>query len=69
MLVFLRESREERVLVQVSRAGHPPVMLDPSVLAGARPELLYGEADLAVQGDAVFLPDDGPAVHLWRLDP
>ncbi len=55
--------------MQVSRAGHPAVMLDPSALAGARPELLYGEADLAVQGDAVFLPDDGPAVHLWRLDP
>jgi alpha-glucosidase len=69
VLVFLRESREERVLVQVSRAGHPPLMLAPSVLAGARAELLYGQGDLVVQGDAVFLPDDGPAVHLWRLDP
>ena len=69
VLVFLRESREERVLVHVSRARHPPVMLDPGVLAGARPVRLYGEGDLAVKGDTVFLPDDGPTVHLWRLDP
>jgi alpha-glucosidase len=70
-LVFLREARDERVLVAVSRAAHEPVVLDACLL-GLRDtvEALYGDAVLFAEGDKVALPAPSEAaVHVWRLDP
>jgi alpha-glucosidase len=70
VVVLLRESRQERVLVQVSRDAHPPVFVDGAALgAGPRSTPLYGAEELRADGPALALPNDGPAVHLWRLEP
>jgi alpha-glucosidase len=67
---YLRESLSERVLVHVARAAHEPVTLPAGpLLDGAMPHPLFGGADLGVAGSTVTLPSDGPAVHVWRLDP
>jgi alpha-glucosidase len=56
-VAFLRETREERVLVLAARAGHEPITTPFNAL-----ETLYGED--ARNG---VLPADGPAVHIWRI--
>jgi alpha-glucosidase len=68
-VVLLRESTRERVLVQVSRADHAPVFIDGSGLSAGEFEPLYGDADLVGDGPGLALPNAGPAVHMWRLDP
>jgi len=56
-IAFLRETRDERLLVLAARAAHEPVSTPfPSL------ETLYGE-DAA---DGV-LPSDGPSFHIWRI--
>jgi alpha-glucosidase len=70
VVVLLRESVTERVLVQVSRADHSPVSVDRDALSvHGRIGPLFGDAELVVDGPAVAMPTDGPAVHIWRLDP
>ncbi len=56
VVLFERESLEERLLVQVSRASHRPLTapVDCTGLAGS-PDVRVGEA----------LPGDGPAHHVW----
>jgi alpha-glucosidase len=66
VLVYLRESAEERILVQASRRGHEPVRVPASLMGGGGEELLGGPALTAI-GDAVELPGDGPAFHVWSL--
>jgi alpha-glucosidase len=69
-VVFLRESSDERVLVQVSRDVHEPVVLDAGLLGiSGTAHPLYGDVPIAPDGDVVKLPADGPGVLLWTLDP
>jgi len=56
-LLYLRESKLERVLCLAARAPHPPLRIP---FAGL--ETLYG--DDAVDG---VLPAHGPAFHAWRV--
>ena len=56
-IAFLRETREERLLVLASRAAHDAISTSFTSL-----ETLYGED--AQNG---VLPADGPAVHIWRI--
>jgi alpha-glucosidase len=56
-IAFLRETREERLLVLAARAPHPAISAPFTSL-----ETLYGQD--APNG---VLPADGPAVHIWRI--
>jgi alpha-glucosidase len=56
-IAFLRETREERLLVLAARAPHNAISTPFTSL-----ETLYGED--ASNG---VLPADGPAVHIWRI--
>lgn len=68
VLVYLRETRDERLLVAVARAGHPSVTLAAASLGATRGEHLLGGPDLTAADGALTLPGDGPAVHVWSLD-
>ena len=46
VLVYLRESRDERVLVQVGRADHEPVAIDAAALDGVVGERRFGDGDV-----------------------
>ena len=67
VLVWLRETADERVLVQVARAAHDPVRLDTSLLGATGATGLLGAVDLSSHDGAFELPSDGPAWHLWRI--
>jgi alpha-glucosidase len=56
-IAFLRETRDERLLVLAARAAHDPIATQFTSL-----ETLYGED--AANG---VLPADGPAFHIWRI--
>jgi alpha-glucosidase len=58
-LVYLRETRVERLLCLAARAPHEPLRV-----AFAELETLYGED----AHDGV-LPSGGPAFHVWRIPP
>jgi alpha-glucosidase len=68
-LVFLRESAEERVVVQVSRQSHEPVVLAEVALGGSRLEPLVGGTAVTATGGMLTLPGDGPAARYWRIEP
>ncbi|HVB26922.1 MAG TPA: alpha-amylase family glycosyl hydrolase, partial [Mycobacteriales bacterium] len=61
-LVYLRETPQERLLIQASRAAHPPVPL-PAALGPGEP--VYGADPFK---DAGVLPGSGPAFRVWQLD-
>jgi alpha-glucosidase len=62
VIVYLRETPEERLLCLASRAPHEPVRLPfPSL------ETLYGDDAEHESGDAL-LPAEGPSFHIWRLN-
>lgn len=70
VLVFLRESRHQRLLVQAARADHRPLVLDAATLDGTLGQRLFGSDDARVGDDTTLqLPAGGPAVHVWELDP
>jgi alpha-glucosidase len=56
-VAFLRETREERLLVLAARAPHNPISTPFTSL-----ETLYGQD--AQNG---VLPADGPSFHIWRI--
>ena len=56
-IAFVRETRDEQLLVLASRAAHTPIETPFHLL-----ETLYGED--ASNG---VLPADGPAFHIWRI--
>jgi alpha-glucosidase len=56
-VAFLRETREERLLVLAARAPHPAISTPFTSL-----ETLYGQD--APNG---VLPADGPSFHVWRI--
>jgi alpha-glucosidase len=68
-MTFLREHPDERVLVHVARADHPPVAL-PLRALGIRGEddlrVLHGAAARVFGGD-LLLPADGPAASAYVL--
>jgi len=66
VVVYLRESADERILCAASRAVHAPVQIDAVDLDCERMGTLIG-SDAAVVDGRVVLPADGPAFHMWRL--
>ncbi|MFM7962972.1 MAG: alpha-amylase family glycosyl hydrolase [Actinomycetota bacterium] len=66
VVVYLRESADERILCAASRAVHAPVQMDAVDLDCERMRTLVG-SDAAVVDGRVVLPADGPAFHMWRL--
>jgi alpha-glucosidase len=68
LLCYLRESAEERLLVAVTRAAHPPVRLPADGLGAGEATHLLDGPDLSAAAGALTLPGtEGPATHVWRL--
>lgn len=64
-LGFLRETRDERLLIVAARAPWAGAELPGSL---GSPETLYGGADLTVTADrALAVPGTGPGFGVWRL--
>jgi alpha-glucosidase len=68
-LTFLREHPDQRVLVHVARAAHPPVALPLRALgiAGERHVRVLHGAPARVSGDELLLPGGGPAASAYVL--
>lgn len=65
---FLRETRDESVLVLLARAPWAGARLPAGLVTPGRiPETLYGTASLDRTGDGWTIPGDGPAVHVWQV--
>ena len=67
VLVYLRESTDERLLIQVSRSDHEPIQIERAKLDGELGEPRYGSGDATCDGDMVVLPVAGQAVHVWEV--
>jgi alpha-glucosidase len=67
VIVYLRETRSERLLCLASRAEHAPVRLPLAALGCQGLDTLYGD-DAEVDGGDAILPAAGPSFHLWRLN-
>jgi alpha-glucosidase len=63
---FLRETAEERLLVVAARRRWSGAGL-PTRLATDRPQTLYGDLDLALDADGIWVSGVGPGVGVWRL--
>jgi alpha-glucosidase len=68
-MTFLREHPEERVLVHLARADHPPLRLPLAALGLTALDQLRPLTGSAVGGsrDVVELPAGGPSAHAYRL--
>jgi alpha-glucosidase len=68
-LCYLREDRDERLLVAVSRADHPAVTLPAHALGADEGVSLLDGPDLSPAADGTWtLPGDtGPSVRVWSL--
>jgi alpha-glucosidase len=64
MVVYLRETAGERMLVLAARA---PTTVDCAIWTPAAGENVHGGASDLKPGDA--LPVDGPTFQVWRLEP
>ena len=67
VVVYLRETAEDRVLCCASRSVHAPVQLPIAALQCERIETVLGETPTLL-GDRIVLPANGPAFHAWRLE-
>lgn len=67
VVVYLRETADDRLLCCASRAVHAAVQLPSAVLQCERISTVLGES-ITLLGDRVVLPSGGPAFHAWRLD-
>lgn len=67
-LVYLREHPEERLLVRLSRAAHPPVVLHADALGAPSATTLNGGEDLAARDGVLALPAEGPSFAVWSLN-
>jgi alpha-glucosidase len=68
-IVYLRESGEEQVLVQLLRAPGPELVLPSGALGlqdGAESARLYATADVRVHGGLIRLPGGEPGAGIWR---
>lgn len=69
-LTYLRQSKDEQILVHASRGPHHPVRIPTTALGLTHPreaEPLLDSAALDGDSQTVVLPADGPGVSLWRL--
>ena len=68
-LTFLREHPDQRVLVHVARAAHPPVTLPLRALgvAGEQQVRVLHGAPAQASGDLLLLPAGGPAASAYVL--
>jgi alpha-glucosidase len=66
-VAWLRETADERFLCLAARSGHEPIRLPLAALGCGSLNTLYG-GDATVVGGEAFLPGDGPAFHVWRLE-
>jgi len=66
VIVYIRESSDERLLCLASRDEHAPVRLSLSALEARELECLYG-SDAELESDQAVLPASGPSFHVWRL--
>ena len=67
VLVYLRESPDERLLVQVSRGDHAPVRLPAAAFDGAVGASRFGGVDVTRDHDDVVLAATGAGIHVWEL--
>jgi alpha-glucosidase len=63
LLVYLRETEHESLLVAVARADHPPVTL----AIDTRLSHVYGCVDVEPAGGAVTIGAGGAGVRVWRV--
>jgi alpha-glucosidase len=68
VLVYLRETREHRLLVQISRADHAPVSIDLAALDGELGEQQFGSGDTTRTAGTLELPATGAGAHVWELN-
>jgi alpha-glucosidase len=64
---YLRETKDQRILVVVARSVWPGALLPASWAPTGTLDTLYGSIDLTVGGGAILVPGDGPAAGIWRL--
>ena len=64
-VVWLRESRSERVVVRAARADGDPVAIDADLLGASELAPIYGPE--TISGPRLQLPGDGPRFDMWRL--
>jgi alpha-glucosidase len=69
VLVYLRESIDERLLVQISRADHDAVVVDSAAVGGTIGERRFGSGDAIRRGESAVLPAGGAGIHVWELEP
>ncbi len=62
-LVYVRESRDQRLLVHLARAAHEPVVIDLAALGGRDADVIAGASTTVVDG-AVVLAASEPT---WRV--
>ena len=67
VVVYLRETKDDRILCLAARAVHAPVQIAAEDLGCDRMSTLLG-TDPTVLDGRVVLPASGPAFHAWRLD-
>jgi alpha-glucosidase len=70
VLVYLRETTGQRMLVLAARAPHQPVALPAAPLglaAGSAANVHGGAADLPSSDTEIVLPGDGPTFQVWQL--
>jgi alpha-glucosidase len=67
VLVFLRETAQERLLVAISRAEHEPVRLEAALLGADILEPVYATDPIRAADGIVVLPGEGPATRVWAL--
>ena len=66
VVVYLRETTDDRVLCCAARTVHAPVQLPAEVLDCEQIGTLVGSDAVVVDG-RIVLPAHGPAFHMWRL--
>ncbi|MGI9609566.1 MAG: alpha-amylase family glycosyl hydrolase, partial [Acidimicrobiia bacterium] len=64
-VVWLRETRSERVLIRAARASGAPVVIDSELLGADGLEPIYG--GLSIRGTQLTLPGEGPRIDMWQL--
>ncbi len=67
-LTFLRETRDERVLIRAARAPTPPIALDANLLGGRQLVGILNADNLTEHDGTVSLPGDGPAISVWVVE-
>ena len=66
LILFLRETRDERLLCLASRRSNEPLPVSLVELGAGELETILG-AEPIQDGDAVALLAEGPSFHVWKL--